>query len=84
MIIEYKADKIAYYDMNGVEILEGDTIYMNGRNRKVYKTEEGYLGIDATNPTWIESGKAVECEYGVYPFTEDDEPVLISDKNSYT
>ena len=75
MIIEYKADTIAYYDMYGVEIFEGDTIYMNGRDRKVYKTADGYLGSHATNPIWIESGKAVECEYGIYPFTEDDEPI---------
>lgn len=77
MKIEYTATETIYKDMNGKKIHEEDVVFMNGRNRKVYKTEEGYLGIDATNPSWIESGKACECEYGVYPFTEEDEPILV-------
>ena len=77
MIIEYTSERTIYKDMNGKEIHEGDIVFMNDRNRKVYKTEEGNLGIDATNPSWIESGRACECEYGIYPFTEDDQPVVV-------
>lgn len=77
MTIEYATTKTIYKDMNGREIHEGDVVYMDGRNRKVYATEDGYLGTDATNPVWIESGKAVECEYGIYQFTEYDEPILV-------
>lgn len=25
------------------------------------------LGTDATNPSWIKSGRAIPCEYGLYP-----------------
>ena len=38
----------------------------------MYLTEEGDLGVDATNPIWIENGRAVPCEYGIYPFEADD------------
>ena len=77
MIIKYGQDENRYYDMNGDQIHEGDTVFMAGRNREVYATEDGYLGTDATNPAWIERGMAAECEYGVYPFDEADEPVLV-------
>ena len=30
------------------------------------------LGTDATNPAWIKSGRAVPCEFGIYPLTEDE------------
>ena len=57
-----------YFDRNGKEITEGCTIrYENGRTMKVYLTEDGELGTDATNPAWIAKGKAVPCEYGIYP-----------------
>ena len=35
-------------------------------------TEAGELGIDSTNPLWIEKGKAFPCEFGIYPFEESD------------
>ena len=35
-------------------------------------TTEGELGTDATNPKWIENGRAVECEYGIYPLTRQE------------
>ena len=35
-------------------------------------TEAGELGIDSTNPLWIEKGKASPCEFGIYPFEESD------------
>lgn len=79
MNIKYTNTNPIYYDMNGNEIHEGNHVFMNGRSRKVYRTEEGYLGIDSTNPAWIESGKAVEGEFGIYPFTEEDTPILIKE-----
>ena len=67
-----------YFDVNGTEITEGCMIkYLHGdksleRIVEVYKTEEGELGTDATNPRWIETGRAVPCEYGIYPLTAEE------------
>ena len=67
-----------YFDKNGVEITEGCMIkYSFGdrsmnRIEKVYRTENGRLGTDATNRSWIESGKAVPCEHGIYPLYSDE------------
>lgn len=69
-----------YYDKNGVEIIAGSLIkYSDGTVRKVYLTDRDELGTDATNPKWIESGKAVPCEYGIYPLTlsETDEVEVV-------
>lgn len=56
-----------YFDKNGVELHEGDTIvYPDGSTKKLYRTEDGELGTDATNPAWVKSGKAAPCEYGIY------------------
>lgn len=44
-----------------------------GKKEKVYLLEDQeHLGIDATNPKWIESGRAFPCEYGCYELTLDD------------
>ena len=60
--------KYKYFDKNGVEITEGCMIkYPDGKVAKVYATMEDQLGTDATNPKWIESGRAIPCEYGIYP-----------------
>lgn len=65
--------KLHYYDRNGAEIHEGDRIrWASGRIQEVYLTEDGELGTDATNPLWVESGRAVPCEYGIYSFSETD------------
>ena len=61
-----------YYDRHNEEIHEGDTILYGGKKKKVYMTEAGELGIDSTNPLWIEKGKAFPCEFGIYPFDESD------------
>ena len=66
-----------YYDMNGNEIREDDYVMMNGKKMRVYLTEDGELGTDATNPAWITSGRAYPTEYGIYPFNENDEPALV-------
>ena len=80
MRIEYnKATGWHYYDMKGQEIHDGDTVMINGRKQRVYLTEQGCLGTDATNPKWIESGRAFETEYGIYPFADSDEPTIIKE-----
>lgn len=67
-----------YFDRNGKEITDGCKIrYVHGdkslsRTERVYMTEDGELGVDATNPIWIEKGLAVSCEYGIYPFNNED------------
>ena len=59
-----------YLDKEGNELHDGDTImWADGRMEKLYATEQGRLGTDATNPSWLASGRAVECQYGVYPLT---------------
>lgn len=67
-----------YFDRNGKEITEGCEIkYLHGdksleRIAKVCRTDEGELGVDATNPKWIEKGWAVPCEYGIYPLNKEE------------
>lgn len=67
-----------YYDRNGKEITEGCTIkYLHGdksleRTATVYRTEEDELGTDATNPAWVASGRAVPCEFGIYPLGNEE------------
>jgi hypothetical protein len=77
MKIEYGEESNRYFDMNGEEIHEGDIVLMNGRKQEVYLTENGYLGTDATNPVWIEKGRAFPTQFGIYPFNERDEPILV-------
>ncbi len=75
-MIKVKDGQLKYFDRNGKEITEGCTIrYLHGdkslqRTEKVYRTENDELGTDATNPKWIEWGRAVPCEFGIYPLTE--------------
>ena len=60
--------KYRYFDREGNELHDGDTIrWDSGLTEKIYATEHGFLGTDATNPAWIASGRAVACEYGIYP-----------------
>ena len=79
-MIRISKEGIHYYDRNGKEITDGCTIrYPSGVEKKVYLTENDELGTDATNPAWIESGRAFECEYGIYPFgsNETDEVEVV-------
>ena len=72
-MIKYIDGTPHYFDRNGAEIREGDRIrYPSGRVVEVYRTKSDELGTDATNPAWIESGRAVPCEFGIYPLTEAD------------
>lgn len=74
MKIDYEQKR--YYDQNGKEIHDGDKVSMDGRIWEVMETEDGYLGVDSTNPKWIERGIAAVGEYGIYEFTEADEPIV--------
>ena len=81
-MITSKNGKLRHFDKHGKEITEGCTIrYPDGWTMKVYLTTEGELGTDATNPSWIKSGRAVPCEYGIYPlcYAETNEVEVISD-----
>ena len=80
MKIDYSGKRPKYFDDNGKEINAGDTILYNGREEKVYLTTEGELGTDATNPHWIETGRAVPCEYGIYPFSHCDSAIIVGKK----
>lgn len=62
-----------YFDKNGEELFAGDELMCgDGKIRKLYLTEDGGLGTDATNPHWIETGRAYPCEYGIYPLYVED------------
>lgn len=66
-------DVYRYFDREGNELHDGDTImWADGKMEKLYATVQGQLGTDATNPSWLASGRAMECEYGVYPLTWSD------------
>ena len=77
-MIKVEDGKKRYFDRNGKEITEGCYIkYLHGdkslqRIETVYETIDGELGTDATNPDWIESGRVVPCEYGIYPLTKEE------------
>lgn len=72
-MIKYENDKPRYFDKNGKEITDNCIIrYPNGREMMVYRTTGDELGIDATNPKWIESGRATPCEYGIYTFSREE------------
>lgn len=76
MKITYAHGKPMYFDDNGKEIHDGDEVIVNGKIRVVYLTQDSFLGIDATNPSWIKKGWASPCEYGVYPFEETDSVIV--------
>lgn len=76
-MIKVENGKRRYFDRNGKEITDGCKIkYENGRVETVYawsdSENDAGLGVDATNPKWIESGRAVSCEYGIYPLYHAD------------
>ena len=80
-MIKREGNKKLYYDKYGTQIVDGCNIkYPDGSIRKVYLTVNGDLGTDATNPQWIESGRAIPCEYGIYPLsvTETNEVEVVN------
>ena len=62
-----------YFDKAGTEIHDGDNIvWDSGKEETVYLSTQNELGVDATNPAWVENGRAEPGEYGLYPLTEYD------------
>lgn len=62
-----------YYDKHGTEIKDGSKIrYESGRVKDVVLLEDEQLGTDATNPKWIECGRAYPGEYGYYALTREE------------
>ena len=43
--------------------------FIDGSREQLWLATDGTLGIDATNPAWIESGRACPKEYGLYPLS---------------
>ena len=77
-MIRYIDGQLHYYDCNGTELHDGDTIrYESGETQKLYLTENGWLGTDATNPVWIVDGRAVLCEYDIYPLLEEETEEIV-------
>lgn len=71
-MIQFENETRYYFDKNGVAITAGCKIkYPDGKIEEVFSTADGGLGTDATNPKWIEQGRANSCEYGIYPLTAD-------------
>ena len=53
-MIRYENSTYHYFDRNGTELHDGDVVqYESGSRQKLYLTENGRLGTDATNPVWI-------------------------------
>lgn len=77
-MIKVENEQKRYFDRNGKEITEGCKIkYIHDdksleRIVRVYRTTDGELGVDATNPKWVESGRAEPCEYGIYTFSREE------------
>lgn len=45
-------------------------LFDDGSREQLWLAIDGTLGIDATNPAWIESGRACPKEYGLYPLSK--------------
>lgn len=59
-MIRYENGTYHYFDRNGTELHDRDVVqYESGNRQKLYLTENGRLGTDATNPVWIANGRAV-------------------------
>ena len=73
-IVDFNDDRPwRYFDKDWNELYDGDIIeYPDGKREKLYLTNNNRLGVDATNKKWIETGRAVPCEYGIYPLNHDD------------
>lgn len=66
-------ENLRYFDKNGKEVKERDIVKIGDNEpQKLYRTTEGELGTDATNPIWIKNGRALPCEFGIYPLDSSD------------
>ena len=82
-MIEDEEGRVHYFDNNGDELQDGDFVSIaGGKPKKLYLTDDGQLGTDATNPKWIEWGRASECEFGIYALDNVDmeDIVLVSER----
>lgn len=71
--IETINGKFVYYDIEGNELHDGDYIqWDDGKIEQIRLTDSEELGVDATNPLWIRTGRAVPFEYGAYPLDTRD------------
>lgn len=65
--------KLRYFDKNGSELRHRMKIcWDDGSVETVYRSDDGSLGIDATNPVLVQKGKMNPCAMGIYPFTIND------------
>lgn len=80
-MIKYVNGNPQYFDKNNTRIVEGCKVrVLSGEVKKIYLTADGELGTDATRQSWIDSGRAAECEYGIYPLTlEDTDNMVVVD-----
>ena len=66
-----------YFDKHGREIVKDSIIrYPSGVEERVYETDQGELGTDATSPGWIVTDRAVPCEFGIFPLTKADTDIV--------
>ena len=76
--IEVINGEYVYFDKEGNELHDGDYIqWDNGKVEQICHTESGQLGTDATNPKWIEIGRAVPFEYGAYPLEPQEMAMIV-------
>lgn len=76
--IEIRNGEFVYFDKEGNELHDGDYIKWNdGKIQQVCLTDSGELGVDATNPLWIETGRAVPFEYGAYPLEPQEMEMIV-------
>lgn len=62
-----------YFDKNGTPIIDGCKIkFPSGKIKEVFLADTGELGTDATNPLWVEDGRAYPCQYGIFTLTYED------------
>lgn len=70
--------EFVYFDKEGNELRDGDYIQWNdGKVQQVCLTDSGELGVDATNPLWIETGIAIPFEYGAYPLGPQEMAMIV-------
>ena len=66
-----------YFDRDGNELHNGDLVHFDAEaaiggkpiERRLYLTEKGELGVDATNPAWLTRGYP-SCYFGIYSINE--------------
>ncbi len=83
MKIDYADSAPRYFDEQGNELHADDLVLYRGRVMRVLLTDAETLGTDATSVSWLKAGRACEGEYGIYPFEECDDPLLVCKAGEY-